>query len=149
AVAQVALVAGDLDRQVGRQALVADGHQVGLVLAVVVADEHGRDRRSEVLGDPVEDGGERRRGVVRDDEDPDSLGGRRGGHRFSAGRWGEATARLRSAAWSPRRRRWLAAQAGSPAGPPAPSPRAGSTCRPWTGAAPSRRWACWSPTSPC
>ena len=84
AVAQVAGVADDLEGQVGGQLLVAEGHQVGAVLAGVVADEHLRDAAAEGLGDAVEDRRQRGCCVVRDDEDADALrrhgGSRAAGH---------------------------------------------------------------------
>ena len=74
AVAKVLLVAGHLDGQIGIELLVADGDQVRLVLAVVVADDHAGDRRAEVVRDAVQHLGQRRRCVVRHDKDADSLG---------------------------------------------------------------------------
>ena len=75
AVAEVPRVADDLERQVVGQLLVAERHEVGAVLAGVVADEDFADPGAEVGGDAVEHLGERRRGVVGHDEDADALGG--------------------------------------------------------------------------
>ena len=73
AVAEVLWVADHRQRQVARRLLVADADEIGGVLARVVGDEHALDVRHEVARDAVEHLGQRRRGVVRDDEDADAL----------------------------------------------------------------------------
>ena len=86
AVAKVLRMAHDREGQLGA-ALVGGRDGVRVVLTRVVADEDVVDSGDERLGQPIERLGEGRRGVVRDDEDTDPLGGRgpltvlRGEHR--------------------------------------------------------------------
>ena len=72
AVAQVAGLADQGDGQIG-DLLVAEAHQVGGVLAVVVADDHLLDVRTDLGRDPVQHLGQRGRRVVGHHEDPDPL----------------------------------------------------------------------------
>ena len=66
-------MAHDGERKVARLLLVPEADEVGGVLAVVVADENLVDPRDEVARDAVQHLRERRRRVVRDDQDPDPL----------------------------------------------------------------------------
>ena len=72
AVAEVAGLADDRQRQPGLPLLVLQAHRLRVVVGVVVADEDRRDARAEALRDPVEDPGQRRRRVVGDDHDADA-----------------------------------------------------------------------------
>ncbi len=74
AVPEVRRVADDRQRQVVRDLLVPEPDEVRRVVAGVVADEDLRDPGPKRFGDAVEHARERRRRVVRDDEDPDARG---------------------------------------------------------------------------
>jgi hypothetical protein len=71
-VPEVPLVPHHREGQVGEELLVAQPHEVGGILAGVVADEDTIDSRAEVGRDPVEHLGKGRGGVVRHDEDADA-----------------------------------------------------------------------------
>ena len=72
-VPEVARVAHDGERKVARLLLVPQADEVRGVLAVVVADEDLVDPRDEITRDAVQHLRQRRRRVVRDDQDPDPL----------------------------------------------------------------------------